>query len=92
MRAHGAFDAKEINLAALDSYDSVTGLFDWAWNARSPQLRLTNLVMKTNGDTYLGSAEMGDNGQLVIKASDGARRIEAAGAILRGDALEPVAP
>ncbi len=92
MRAHGAFDAKEINLAALDSYDSVTGLFDWAWNARSPQLRLTNLVMKTNGDTYLGSAEMGDNGQLVIKASDGTRRIEAAGAILRGDALEPVAP
>jgi hypothetical protein len=92
MKAHGAFDAKEVNLAALDSYESVTGLFDWAWNARSPQLRLTRLVLKTGGDTYLGSAEMGDNGQLTIKASDGTRRIQAAGAILRGDALEPVQP
>ena len=50
------------------------------------------LVMKSGADTYLGSAEMEDNGQLVIKVSDGTRRIQAAGAILRGDALRPDHP
>ena len=66
--------------------------FEWAWDARNPKLRLTQLVMKTGADTYLGSAEMEDNGQLVLKVSDGTRHIQAAGAILRGDLLKPVTP
>jgi hypothetical protein len=92
LRANGSFDGKEIDLAALDAYDSVEGLFDWSWDARNPRLKLTQLVMKTGADTYSGTAEMEDNGQLVIKVSDGTRRIQAAGAILRGDALKPVTP
>ena len=92
MRAHGSFDGKEIDLAALDAYDSVAGMFDWAWDPRNPKLKLTQLVMKTGPDTYSGTAEMEDNGQLVIKVSDGTRHIQAAGAILRGDALKPVTP
>jgi hypothetical protein len=92
LRANGSFDGKEIDLAALDAYDSVEGLFDWTWDARNPKLKLTQLVMKTGADTYSGTAEMEDNGQLVIKVSDGTRRIQAAGAILRGDALKPVTP
>jgi hypothetical protein len=68
----------------------VTGTFDWAWDARNPKLRLPQLVMKTGADTYLGSAEMEDNGQLVLKVSDGTKHIQAAGAILRGDALKPI--
>jgi hypothetical protein len=92
MRAHGSFEGKEIDLAALDAYDSVSGAFDWAWDVRNPKLKLNQLVMKSGADTYLGSAEMEDNGQLVIKVSDGTRRIQAAGAILRGDALRPVTP
>lgn len=92
MRAQGTFEGREIDLAALDSYESVTGAFDWSWDARNPKLKLTQLVMKTGGETYIGSAEMQDNGQLVIKISDGSRQIQASGAILRGDALKPIAP
>lgn len=92
LRASGSFDGKEIDLAALDAYDSVEGLFDWSWDAHNPKLKLTQLVMKTGSDTYSGTAEMEDNGQLVLKVSDGTRRIQAAGAILRGDALKPVNP
>jgi hypothetical protein len=92
MRAHGSFEGKEIDLAALDAYDSVSGSFEWAWDARNPKLRLNQLVMKSGADTWLGSADMEDNGQLVIKVSDGTRRIQAAGAILRGDLLRPVTP
>lgn len=92
MRAQGSFEGKEIDLAALDSYESVEGSFEWAWDARNPKLKLSQLVMKTGADTYSGTGEMEDNGQLVIKVTDGTRNIQAAGAILRGDALKPVAP
>jgi hypothetical protein len=92
MRATGSFEGREIDLSALDAYDLLTGSFEWAWDARNPKLRLTQLVMKTGADTYLGSAEMEDNGQLVLKISDGTKHIQAAGAILRGDLLKPVTP
>ena len=92
MRAKGSFEGKEIDLAPVDAYDQVAGSFDWAWDARNPRLRLSQLVMKSGDATYLGSAEMQDNGQLVLKISDGTRNIQAAGAILRGDALKPVLP
>jgi hypothetical protein len=92
LRAQGTFNGQEIDLAALDAYDSVAGLFEWTWDARNPRLKLTQLVMKTGAETYSGTAEMEDNGQLVLKVSDGTRHIQASGAILRGDALKPVTP
>jgi hypothetical protein len=48
------------------------------------------LMMRSGPEVWLGNAEMGDNGQLVVKVSDGARRFQAAGAILRGEALKVV--
>ena len=90
MKAQGSFDGRDIEFAPAEAYDSVTGTFDWAWDARNPKLRLPQLVMKSGADTYLGSAEMEDNGQLVLKVSDGVKHIQAAGAILRGDALKPL--
>jgi hypothetical protein len=92
MRARGSFEGKEIDLAPVDVYDAMTGAFDWTWDARNPKLRLSQLVMKTGDAVYLGSAETLDNGQLILKISDGTRNIQAAGALLRGDALKPVTP
>lgn len=92
MRAQGSFEGKEIDLAPVDDYDSIAGSFEWVWDARNPRLRLSQLIMKTGDATYLGSAETQDNGQLVLKISDGTRNVQAAGALLRGDALKPVIP
>jgi hypothetical protein len=92
MRAQGTFDGKAIDLAPVDSYDAVTGSFEWTWDARNPRLRINQLVMKSGEAVYQGSAETQDNGQLVLKISDGTRNIQAAGALLRGDALKPVGP
>jgi hypothetical protein len=90
MRAQGSFDGKDIEFAAPDGYESVTGTFEWASDARDPKLHLPQLVMKTGADTYLGSAELDENGQLVVKVSDGAKHIQAAGAIFNGEALKPL--
>jgi hypothetical protein len=86
MRAQGSFEGRDVEVSAADSYDSVTGTFEWSW----PKLRFPQLMIKASGDTYLGSAEMDDSGQLVLKVSDGTKHIQAAGAILRGEALKPV--
>jgi len=74
MRAQGSFDGRNIEFGEPEVYDAVTGTFDWAW----PKLRLPQLVMKSGADTYLGSAEMGDNGQLLLKVSDGIKHIQVA--------------
>ena len=92
MRAHGSFEGKEIDLAALDAYDSVTGTFEWAWDARNPKLRLPQLVMKTGADTYLGSAEMEDNGQLVAQGQRWDSAYSGRGSDFAGRCAEPVTP
>lgn len=77
IHAQGTFDGRNIELSGADVYDSATGSFTWAWDARSPKLKLPQLVMKSGDETYLGSAEMADDGQLVMKVNDGTRRIPA---------------
>jgi hypothetical protein len=90
MSAKGSFRARDIDLAPLDTYDKIDGCFEWSWDARTPQLKLTQLVMTAGGDTFLGTADTLDNGQLMLRVSDGTRQILASGALLRGDSLKPV--
>jgi len=72
----------------VDTYDKIDGCFDWQWDLRNPKLKLTQLVMTSGGDTFLGAADMLDNGQLVLRVSDGTKQIQASGALLRGDSLK----
>jgi hypothetical protein len=88
LRAKGSFEGSGIDLAPLDAYDSVAGSFDWTQDGRSPRMHLTQLVMKTGANTYQGSAETQDDGQVVLNLTDGTRHIRAAGAILKGDELK----
>ena len=92
LRARGSFEGKEIDLSPIDSYETVAGAFDWAWDAHNPKLHLTQLLMKSGEDTFQGTADSQDDGQVVLKLTDGNRHIQAAGAIFRGDALKPVTP
>jgi hypothetical protein len=90
LRAKGTFEGSGIDLAPLDTYDSVAGAFEWAWDARNPRLHLTQLAMKANGSSFQGTADMQDNGQVLLKLTDGVRHIQAAGALLRGEPLKVV--
>ena len=79
MRVQGSFDgrnieSKDVVPAASEAFDSVTGTFEWAY----PKLRLPQVVIKSGADTYLGSAELEDNGQFVLKVSDGTKHTQVA--------------
>ncbi len=92
MTAVGSFRGRDIDLTPLDTYETVDGCFEWSWDARNPKLKLTELTMTSGGATWMGSAEMQDGGQLVLRVSDGTKQIQASGALLRGDPLKPIAP
>ena len=85
LKAGGAFTGSGIDLGPVGQFDSVAGEFEGSFNGADPQISLSQLVMKDNGTTWLGSAESGSNGQVQLKLNDGTRRLQAAGAIFRGE-------
>jgi hypothetical protein len=98
LKAAGTFVGRNLDLTPVAAgegsavWDRVEGSFDWSSNGRGPQLKLGQLVMTMAGNTFQGSAETQSDGQVLLKATDGTKQIQASGALLRGEALKPVAP
>lgn len=80
MRAKGSFEGQNV-----DDYDSVAGIFEWAWDVRAPKLRMPQLTLRSGTTTYAGSAEIGDDGRVIMSVNDGTKRVSAS------SALKPVA-
>ncbi|HYA15878.1 MAG TPA: hypothetical protein VEF06_00360, partial [Bryobacteraceae bacterium] len=78
LRAKGTFEGKGIDLSPLDTYESVAGSFEWASDARNSRLRLTQLMMKNGADTFQGTGESQENGQVLVRITDGSRHLQAA--------------
>jgi hypothetical protein len=74
MSAKGSFRAHDVSLPPLETYDRVDGCFDWSLS----KLKLTQLVMVQGSDTFLGTAETQDDGQLAVKVTDGVKLIQTA--------------
>src|ERR1019366_153350 len=78
---------RKADLMPPGAWDSMAGAFEWSWDGRAPRVHLTDLVM-TNGEArYEGSAETQSDGQVLLQVSDGTNKIQAAGALLQGEAL-----
>lgn len=98
LKAEGKFIGKNLDLTPVVAaegnavWDRIDGSFEWAWNARNPRLKLGDLTMTSAGNTFQGTAETQSDGQILLKATDGTRQIQASGALLKGEALKPVAP
>jgi hypothetical protein len=88
--AEGTFTGRKLEVAPLTLWDSVEGTFDFAVARATPRLRLSSLSVQSGGTKWTGAAETQDGGQMVVKIADGARHLEASGALLRGEALKPV--
>jgi uncharacterized protein involved in outer membrane biogenesis len=90
MRLEGAFSGRKLEVPTLNPWDSVEGRFDFAFENATPRLRLSALTIQSAGTKWTGGAETQEGGQMVLKVADGARHMEASGALLRGEALKPV--
>lgn len=77
MKAEGTLLGRNIDLPPFDPLERVDGSFEWAWNAKTPRLKLGQLVMVSGGEMFQGTAETRADGQLVVRATDGTKQIEA---------------
>lgn len=90
LRAEGTFTGRKLEIAPLNLWDSVEGRFDFAVAKTTPKLRLSMLTILSAGTRWTGSGETLDSGQIIVKVADGARHMEASGALLQGEALKPL--
>ena len=70
LHASGSFRGRAVELSGPETWDTANGCFEWAWSPRNSRLKLSQLVLTSGGDTWLGSAETQGDGQLVLNVSD----------------------
>ena len=90
LRASGSFHGKTLDFSPFEVYSIADGCFEWVWDARNPRLKLTQLALTSGDATFVGSGETQEDGQVLLKLTDGAKQIQAAGSIWRGVGLKGV--
>jgi len=88
LRAEGTFSARKLEMISLNPWDSAEGRFEFAFANATPKLRVPELTIQSAGTKWTGAAETQDGGQFVVRVADGARHLEASGALLRGEGLK----
>ena len=81
LRASGSFQGRTVELDAAESWDLAKGCFEWAWPAGNARLKLTQLVLTSAGETWLGSAETASNGELMLNLSAGDKKLQTSEAL-----------
>ncbi len=90
LKAEGTFTGRSLEVGTLNPWDTVDGKFDFGFAGALPRLRVANLTIQSAGARWTGAADTQDSGQTVVRVADGARHLEASGALLRGEALKPL--
>ena len=89
LKAEGTFTGRKLEVGKLNPWDAAEGHFEFTVSKATPRLRLSDLVIQSGGAKWNGVAETQDSGETFFKLTDGARHMEASGAVLRGEALKP---
>lgn len=88
LRADGTVTGKKLEVATLSPWDSLDGRFEFSVAKATPKLKLSELTIQSGATRWTGGGETQDSGQFVVKVADGARHLEATGALLKGEALK----
>jgi len=89
LKAEGTFTGRKLEVGKLNPWDAAEGHFEFTVSKATLRLRLSDLVIQSGGAKWNGVAETQDSGETFFKLTDGARHMEASGAVLRGEALKP---
>ena len=83
LTAEGAFTGGALDLGTFGTARSVTGAYSLSWSQIGPRLRLTNLNVRTEDETYLGRGATQDDGRLVVLLNNGAHEMKMTGTLAR---------
>lgn len=91
LHAEGSFQGHAFEIESIDGPVSLAGCF--RWQATQPQLRLTDLLLTSGRDLYIGSGITQPDGRLLLQFAAGARKMRVTGTLaeLRAERLEAAA-
>lgn len=91
VRSSGTFDGRDIQLGANNSFDQVSGAFDFAFADGSPNLRLSNVQALQNDDSWTGSGASTSEGKLILDLTSSGRQLHLVNSI-SPEAPSPASP
>ena len=89
LTSEGTFSGAGVDFGADPPFRTVTGAYSLEWWQSAPRLRLTDLNLRAEGETYTGRGATQDDGRLTILLSNGAKEIRLTGALAKLKVEEP---
>ena len=80
LTADGTFAGTGLDFGSMIGH-TVSGNYSMAWAQRAPRLRLTDLNLRSDDDTYTGRGATQDDGRLVIVLTNGVKEVRVSGAL-----------
>jgi hypothetical protein len=83
MTGDGVFTGTAVDFGSYGVARTVTGAYNLAWNQAGPRLRLSNLSVRTEEETFTGRAATVEDGRLAASLSSGAREMRLSGTLTK---------
>jgi len=83
LTGEGTFTGGALDVGAFGTGREVSGAYAMSWSATGPRLRLNNLSVRTDDETYTGRGATQDDGRLMVLLTDGEREMRMSGTLAR---------
>ena len=83
MTGDGAFTGTAVDFGSYGVARTVSGAYTLAWNQSGVRLRLTNLSVRTEDETFTGRTATVEDGRLAASLSSGAREMRVSGPLAK---------
>ena len=81
LKSEGTFIGNALDFGTLAPWRAASGSYTLAWAQTTPSLRLTDLRLRTEEETYTGRGATQDDGRLLILLTNGAREMRMTGSL-----------
>jgi len=83
MTGEGAFTGSAVDFGTFGVARTVSGAYTLGWNQGGPRLRLTNLNVRTEDETFTGRSATLEDGRLAASLTSGAREMRLSGTLAK---------
>ena len=92
LKSEGTFSGSGLDFGPLAEWRGASGSYALSWGQAVPRLRLTDLNLRTEDETYTGRGATQDDGRLVVVLNSGAREMRMSGTLATLKVDEPARP
>ena len=89
LKSEGIFSGVGLDFGALGSRRTAAGSYSLVWAQAAPRLRLTDLSLRTEDETYIGRGATQEDGRLLILLTNGIKEMRMSGSLASLKVDEP---